>query len=88
MKKARNKTQELVIAPDAQDFPKYFKNGSRFTRVDSETSFTEVQLMKTATRITIGKNIHVVEDALANDVVSDRTTFEAALKTAMEKFGK
>lgn len=73
------------MPPHPQDFPKFYKNGSRFTRIDSKSQFTEVTMMKTQTLVRTVSNLHMVEGALEHDTVTDKETFDRAFKNAMNK---
>lgn len=87
-KKSRMNVKETYVPspiPDALDFPKFFKNGSRFTKVESKSKFTEVQLMKTSTVIRTVSNLHMVDDAMKKDTPSDQSAFNSALTEAMER---
>lgn len=81
----KSRKAKPIIAHSVVDYPKYYKNGVLYTRVDSKNEFLQVKLMRTGTFIHRGENVHIVGDVQGNDEAITRDAFEAAYNNALNK---
>ena len=79
------KIKTPVVVTMMEDYPHYYKNGTTYTEVHSPRQYRQVKLTQNTTSIVNGSNVHVVDDAKANDTKTDKAVFQAAYNNALQR---